>query len=217
MSTSRLISLFLMLVIFFCSAGLADTGVPWVGWITPANLDEASLLVMPDGSGYSLHYAQYFGGDYADASIEVGLIDNNGNPIANFPWEDIWLDPETVTAIFCYPNLYPGFPADRNTDANGVTSFEIAFQGGGWTEGPIWVYLNGSRAMYPDLTEHPPVPLRYNSPDINGDGVVNLTDVAIFAGDYFGVYHYRSDFWWDGVLNLSDWAKFSEGYGTYCE
>ena len=214
---SRTFFFVLILAAISCTAGMADTGVPWVGWVTPANLEEASLFVLPDGSGPPLTEARYFGGDSADASIEVGLIDVYGNPIASFPWEDIWLDPETDNAYPCNAHGYGGFAADSNTDANGVTTFATSLAGGGWTEGPIWVYLNGSRAMYPDWIVHPPVPSRFNSADINGDGLVNLTDVALFAGDYFGSYHYRSDFWWDGVLNLADIAKMAPAYGLSCE
>jgi hypothetical protein len=71
--------------------------------------------------------------------------------------------------------------------------------------------------MDPNWVVHPPVPLRFNSADINADGVINLSDVAIFAGDYFGAYHYRSDFWWDGNLNLSDIAKMVPAFGINCE
>lgn len=217
MRTLRAGSLILVLTVFVCTTGMADTGIPYVGYITPANVEEASILALPDGSGSSLVHAQHFGGNDADASIVVGLVDLYGYPIPNFPWEDIWLDPETDTASSCIGNNYAYFPADSSTDVNGETTFTMALQGGGWTEGPIWVYLNGDRARYPDWTEHPPVPLRFNSPDINADGLVNLTDVAIFAEDYFGNYHYRSDFFWDGMMHLQDVAKMIVGYGTSCE
>ena len=40
--------------------------------------------------------------------------------------------------------------------------------------------------------------------DINNDGVVNLSDIGIFAQDYYGVYNPRSDLNGDGIINLSD-------------
>jgi hypothetical protein len=55
-----------------------------------------------------------------------------------------------------------------------------------------------------------------NSPDINGDLQVNLSDVVAFTQDYFGAYNYRSDFFWDGVLNLSDVARMAQGMGAIC-
>lgn len=213
----RSLILVLMLAVLSSTAVMADSGIPWVGWITPANLNEASIWILPDGSGPPLTEALNFGGQTDDASIVVGLIDNNGDPIANFPWEDIWLEPGTATAMSCYGYENYGFPADHNTDANGETIFANPLAGGGWTEDPIWVYLNGSPATDPGGWVFPPVPLRFNSPDINADGEVNLTDLAFFSGDFFGTYHYRSDFWWDGVLNLSDLAQMALGYGTSCE
>ncbi len=43
-----------------------------------------------------------------------------------------------------------------------------------------------------------------NSPDMSGDCRVNLSDVAMFSGVFFGSYSRCADFNVDGVLNLSD-------------
>ncbi|MDX2472329.1 MAG: hypothetical protein QNL91_01345 [Candidatus Krumholzibacteria bacterium] len=59
--------------------------------------------------------------------------------------------------------------------------------------------------------------ISYNSPDINGDGVVNLTDVPLFAGDFHGgAYDFRSDFHYDGIVNLSDVVHMAQGLGSSC-
>jgi hypothetical protein len=55
-----------------------------------------------------------------------------------------------------------------------------------------------------------------NSSDFNGDGVVNLTDVAIFISSYFGPYSYARDLHWDGAVNLSDVALLAASYGDQC-
>jgi hypothetical protein len=52
-----------------------------------------------------------------------------------------------------------------------------------------------------------------NSPDINGDGIVNLADVGAFAADYVTGYAFRSDFNGDGVLNLIDVAVMAAHFG----
>jgi hypothetical protein len=214
---SRTFVLSLTIAVVSCNVVMADTGLPWVGWITMENTEEASVFVLPDGSGPSLSQAMLFGGLPVDASIVVGLVDIAGFAIANFPWEDIWLDPETETVSACLAFALGGFWANSNTDINGETSFSTSLAGGGWTEGPIWVYLNGSRAMHQDGWEQPPVPLRFNSADINADGGVNLADVSLFAADYFGEYHYRCDFRWDGSLNLLDIVMLATGLGTSCD
>ena len=200
-------------------AALADTGIPWVGYITTESFEEVSLFILPDGSGPPLTEARGFGGHLVDATIVVGLVDSYFSPIPNFPLEDIWLEGETTTLSSCVGNQYytHGFNPDSNTDVNGETTFATSLPGGGWTEGPVWVYLNGDRATGPDWIVHPPVQLRLNSADISGDGQVNLADVAYFAENFFGEYHYRSDFYWDGVLNLSDLGKLAQGIGHNCE
>jgi hypothetical protein len=53
------------------------------------------------------------------------------------------------------------------------------------------------------------VPSQAASPDINGDGVVNLSDIAIFASLYPGPYDARIDFNGDGVINLTDLSIFA--------
>ena len=59
--------------------------------------------------------------------------------------------------------------------------------------------------------------MSYNSPDINGDLIVNLTDISLFAVDFFGaVYMYRSDFNYDGAINLTDLAMLAPTIGVPC-
>lgn len=201
------------------TSALADTGIPWVGYIYEESGEEVSLFILPDDSGSPLTEAMGFGGHDVDATILVGLVDSYYSPIPNFPLEDIWLEGETTTLSSCVgnQNYTHGFNPESNTDVNGETVFATSLAGGGWTEGPVWVYLNGDRAMGPDWIMHPPVQLRMNSADISGDGLVNLSDVALFAENFFGGYHYRSDFYWDGVINLSDLGRLASGIGRSCE
>ena len=58
--------------------------------------------------------------------------------------------------------------------------------------------------------------IQFNSADINGDLIVNLSDLGVFTTDYFGSYRYRSDFAWDGMVNLSDLGRFASAYGAGC-
>lgn len=200
---------------------MADTAYPYVDFIDQANNVEASVYVLPDGSGPPLTEAMEFGGQPIDATITLRLVDCWGSPIAYFPWEDIWLETESDESGSCTSGNPLGFSVHSVTTPNGETSFSLSLAGGGWTEGPVWVYVVGSRAMSPIdcpyAFDHPPVPFRFNSADINGDGIVNLVDVSLFSADYFGQYQYRSDFYWDGVLNLADIARLAGGIGLSCD
>jgi len=209
------ILIFLMLAVG--SMAVADSGIPFVGWISPASQQEVSLFILPDGSGPPLTEARQYGGQVVDGNIVIALIDVLGYAIPNFPAEDLWLDAETTTDSQCLFVAPGGFRPDSNTDINGETVFATSLSGGGWTEGPVWVYLNGSRAVHPDDGELVPVPLRFNSADINNDGTVDLADVGLFATDYRGAYHYRCDFLWDGVLDLGDIGLLAQGMGAKCE
>ena len=216
---NKAISLVLFISILAGTSALADTGIPWVGYIDAELYEEVSLFILPDGSGPPLTEAYVFGGDTFDATIEIGLVDSFFSPIPNFPLEDIWLEGETPSLSSCAGSGYynSGFNPDSNTGPDGETTFTTSLAGGGWTEGPVWVYLNGSRATDPIGNEFNPVLLRINSADISGDGRVNLADVGMFAENFFGEYHYRSDFFWDGVLNLSDLGMMATGIGRNCE
>jgi hypothetical protein len=60
------------------------------------------------------------------------------------------------------------------------------------------------------------VDLYINSPDINGDLVVNLTDYTLFSVDYNGSYNYRSDFNFDGYVNMGDLTILAGALGVDC-
>ncbi len=60
-------------------------------------------------------------------------------------------------------------------------------------------------------------PLLFNSPDLNADLVVNLTDVVEFAEDFFDAdYEFRSDLYFDWAVNLSDLSEMAGAIGTAC-
>ena len=206
-----------LLAVVFSTWGVASTSIPLVGWIISANTEEASIFILPDGSGPPLTQAMLFGGEVIDASIVVGVVNPIGQPVSYYPLEDVRLEPEVGTASSCLVQALGGFWADHDTDLNGEAFFSTSLAGGGWTVDPLWVYVNGTRAEHPNGWEHPPVRLRFNSADINADGVVDLIDVSIFATDFFGEYHYRSDFRWDGVLNLMDCEMLAIGFGKICD
>lgn len=188
-----------------------------VEYISTSNTAEVSLMILPDGSGPPLAAASLFGGQVTDATVELRIADEFGTGLADFPAEDLWLDDGNGQAVGC------GFSgaflyADGPTDANGVASFSGSPAGGGTANGTVYVYLSGGRATEIGLfgVEHPPLNLRLNSPDLNADGKVDLSDLPTFATDFYGTYNYRSDFVWDGVVNLTDVVKMAGALGHDC-
>ncbi len=208
-------------LVLLAGSSMADTAFPYVDWISPANTVEASLFVLPDGSGPALSEAYQYAGQNIDATITLGLVTCWGDPIQGFPLEDIWLESEDDGLGVCNSGNVWGFSPDGSSDINGEVTFSSSLAGGGWNEGPLWVYVVGGRALSPIDCPwgvlQSPVPLRINSADINGDGQVDLIDISLFSSDFFGsIPHYRSDFRWDGVLDLSDVALMASGVGKEC-
>ncbi len=166
-----------------------------------------TLLVRPDGGGDSFDDAFLPYGQREDATITVEVKDANWDPIPNYPREDLWLESEDDGLVSCIS----GTIADANTDALGMAHWQNPLFGGGYSEALTVVMVNGSLI---EMTIG--VHLSFNSPDINGDLIVNLTDVAMFAMDFFGGYQFRSDLFRDGQINLQDLATFAQAYGTTC-
>ncbi len=204
-----MIGLFVLGASFDAQAG----GLPYVDTITAPNTEEVSLFILPDATGSPLASAQTFGGASTDARLTVRVVGADGVAIPYFPFDDLWLDSEATTQHSCVPR---GFVGDDNSNINGEVAFANPLAGGGWSEGPIWLYIYGVKALDLELVEVPPVAIRFNSADINADGVVDMADLPLFASDYYGPYAYRSDFHWDGVVNLSDLAKLATSLGSSC-
>ncbi|MEN8006602.1 MAG: hypothetical protein ABFS42_06270 [Candidatus Krumholzibacteriota bacterium] len=168
---------------------------------------EATLMVVPDGSGPLFTEARDPAGNVTDATITLYVRDDLGIPLANIPPEDIWLESSDLGMVPCIGGNTP----DHDTDADGMTRWVNAPFATGTSEAPAIVRINGYR-----LTSNDGLPLKFNSPDISSDGIVNLTDVAILTQDYFGGYSFRCDFNFDGDLDLSDVAVFARHFGARC-
>jgi len=210
-------------LIILSSQALAAPVWPHVGELLHDLISPTKIMVCPDGSGPPLSEARA-NGAVVDATIQVKLVDNYGDPIYMFPPEDLWLQFEVGegTALACFNNAsYPGgiFNADAATDSDGWTRFSQPLQGGGWSDASVTIYVAGYPALDPDENPHSPLPLGIVSPDINGDLVVGLSDIAHFVNDlmYPGEASHRSDFNNDSVINLSDVALMAQGIGTSCE
>ena len=196
-----------------CSLVVSLTTVAWAG-IPDLDLSlatyvsegtQVSVYSLPSGAGDPLSNVYVNGGSKVDATVTLTLVDSTPTPIFNYPFEDMWIESNTPAIVIC-PG---GSTADANTDANGQTTFSGALFAGKFGDGLV-VVING------DALSQAPLNFKFNSPDINGDLVVNLTDVVLFAGVYYGVYEYLADFYWDDVINLSDIVLLAQGQGSAC-
>jgi len=167
--------------------------------------EQVSLFSCPLGDGHRINRCMAFPGiTNVDATITANLCDINGDPIYLYPASDIWLESAGESFTFCGG----GTCADHDTDINGDTTFSNALYAGYHGSGAIVKVLG--------FVINAPLDLLFNSPDIDGDLAVTLTDVVLFTQDYFGGYEYRSDFYWDGVLNLSDIVILSQHHTHEC-
>ncbi|RKX28770.1 MAG: hypothetical protein DRP71_17015 [Verrucomicrobia bacterium] len=192
------------------AASLAMAGVPDVTQCEAsrayAGPERTVVMNVPDGNGKSFTEAVKVGGGDADATITLIVRDGAGVPIANYPFEDCWLESVDGGMVACVG----GTTADASTDVDGMTEFQNPLLAGGSSLADTRVIINGNSLINT-------LPVSYNSPDLNGDGGVNLTDVQIFAGDFFAVgYAFRADLFFDNIVNLSDLPRLAAAIGAGC-
>ena len=196
---------------FLAQPCFADIGVPDLylseAFIAHGSPWSPTLLVVPDGSGNPFTEAHDEQGNVVDATITLYLRDSQGMPFVHFPLEDMWLESADGGVVTC---LW-GMRADQNTDINGMTMWTNPPIAGGHSQGPVIVFVNGS-----PLLSNSGLPLKFTSPDINGDLAVNLQDLAILAPDFYSGYNFRSDLNGDGLLNLTDIYIFAQHLGAHC-
>ena len=211
--TMRPVSLMIAAVLLFCGLAQAQTGCPDLSMSTVWQAYEGpmALLVMPDGSGSPMTEATLSGGAIIDATIYLTLYggcDNYGVLLADFPAEDMWLESTSGSLVFCVG----GSIADGPTDQEGNTTWSRPLMGGGWDLGTCRVMVTGDSGIAAAT-----LLLQFNSPDLNGDLKVDLTDVTGFAEDFFShTYNFRSDLAFDSVVNLSDITVMRAGMGKSC-
>ncbi|MFH2053487.1 MAG: hypothetical protein ABIK96_13560 [bacterium] len=200
-----------LILLWAVAAGAAEpSGVPdpILSTATCANPTPETPTVMaaPDGGGVSFDQALLPDGTVVDATITLELKDSGGWPIFNFPYEDMWLESADGGLSPCIG----GSIADANTDQNGETEWRNPLFAGGYSEAACLVMVNGSSLIGSDLA------VAFNSPDIDGNGRVDLSDLGMLASDYHGGFAFRCDFYRDGGLNLADIGMFARSYGSTC-
>lgn len=173
---------------------------------TADHVHPLSVMMVPDGSGDPLAEAVGADGAVVNGQIVVWLLDWVGQGHEGMPPAQIQLRDPAGQLAFCTD----GNIAGAATDTEGYTYFSTPLYGGGWSTNDLGVYV----CNVPLSSAY--LPLRVNSPDIDGDLEVNLSDVQLFAVDFFGAYDYRSDLAYDGVINLSDLGRLAAHMGADC-
>ena len=205
--------MFLMAAWFVAGAALAceGTGIPdldqsIVSWGLPAG-ESATLLVVPDGSGPRVTGARRSNGMLVDATITLTMIDACGDLICCFPAEDMWLESQDQGLVLCAG----GSIADHNTSQLGQTEWTAPLKAGGHSQAACRVLVNGIA-----LPGSIALALHFNSPDLNGDRVVSLTDIPLFAAAFHGPYAFAADLHFDGNINLTDIPLLARAMGAHC-
>lgn len=162
-----------------------------------------AFVMTPSGNAPSL--------ESQNVGIQVWLRELTHGALENYPAEDIWMEPVTGDLAWCSG----GNHADANTAAGGYTTFHRALQGGGWSQAGVMILASGDMIPITPHSNDYVLDLRINSPDNNGDLVVDLSDISVFGQDLTS-YHFRSDFDHNGTVDLQDISLFSGWVGDRC-
>ncbi|MCP4546050.1 MAG: hypothetical protein GY835_06255 [bacterium] len=155
------------------------------------------------------------GGDLlsdGDYTISVTILDINGDPVVGLVATDMWV--RTYDMAPCSGTFSQ---ADAATDGTGSATFSGTIYGGVTNDGPggvdcdtnfLYVYAQGI-----ELNAHNPVDVAVDSPDLNGDLAVGVTDFAKFAVDFNCATTSSAcdpchDFDENGATDIGDFAIF---------
>jgi hypothetical protein len=226
MFNRRLLSLTLALGLVLGLTSLASANIP-DGTVSLATSGTGTLYIAPGGGGETLASV--------GATITVTVNATGPVPIANYPFQDIWVisvatppaDPLADVGGYMI-QCNGGSAADANTDVNGQATISGTIAGGGQ------VYPSGTAGFTAGLrvslagipvtggANNGILDIAVNSPDISTrpgtltNLKVDLGDIGPFSTDLKTVYDFRSDYFDDGTINLADIGIFSVYIGDVC-
>lgn len=199
----------LTLILVVCSGSLALAGVydPTNSTAEMATDMELTMFNRPDGLGVAFAQARDIGGDTYDATITLVLRDAGDLPIASFPPEDMWLESRDGGLQACVQ----GAVADFTTNAAGETAWVNPLAAGGYSTDLCQVVVNGT-----PLASQTGMSLYFNSPDVNGDLVVDILDITAFQPIFNAGYDRAVDLDYDGVLDILDITRLTTAWLISC-
>jgi hypothetical protein len=201
-----LVAISLLVVNGTASAGIIDECTSY--WQLHASVSPCPLFVCPQGDTDSFLDQGWW--------IWICVLDINNAPIANVPATDFWLidcDP-LLDALLCGGSASSA--ADSLTNAAGMTTMSNGtLTGGGCADGMAvviqgFVVKDSLTLCTTDLCG----PINLRSPDISGDLLVDLVDLAIFAASFPpNPFDKCCDMNDDGLVDLIDLASFAFHFG----
>jgi hypothetical protein len=148
--------------------------------------------------------------------IEVWVIGTGGQPIANVPSSDFWLiDCDPLNDITLCGGSASAH-ADSMTNAMGKTTLSLStLIAGGCGDGASVVIQGVIPAdSLTNCTTDLCVSVNTRSPDIDGNLMVDLVDLSLFAASYPPQpYEKCCDMSGDGTINLIDLSMFAFHFG----
>lgn len=139
-----------------------------------------------------------------DAPITCTVLGPGGGTCPNYPVSLTFMG-QAATSLWSDPSY--GFPHDMTIIQQGTGTAIFNPPVGGCAESGFIQYHDPWTGVILGQT------LLINSPDIDGSGSVNLSDVVLFAQAYGGPYDRCIDYNGDGINNLSDVALFASHMG----
>ena len=182
--------------------GRACLGIPILEY-SSVSTDGGALLICPAGDGATL---EDIGGVISITVRSMCPEWTEPQSIPGIPATDIWLWSEDM--VLCGGSRSSN--ADGPTDSSGQTTISGPVAAGGYAGSNVQVVVMGI------LIGEAPA-LAVVSPDMNNDLAVGLADLAAFASAYFGSYDARADMDGNGVLNSVDVALFARHWQHVCD
>jgi hypothetical protein len=155
--------------------------------------------------------------DLNGATVFMTVQDCGGIGIPNIPAADFWLiGCNSPGLVLCGGS--GAIDADSATNGNGETTISGPLAAGGCDSVGVYAVVQGAVLVDEDCL--PNCMLVWTaSPDINGDLVVDLIDLAEFSKSYTSPPHqylHCKDYNCDGVIDLIDFSLFSRHYLHQC-